>query len=160
MGAARLYDLMVAEEASQVTTRVDRSIAAGLVERHRAQLESWRSYAPLLDGWRMSDFWEAVERDGRPVDTGTKIFFESLVRIMHGSRSLADDDVSRGLIKQREFNLKGGLAKLSSLRALQQFNGSVGADRPSPPARWSIVKDIVTDIHIGLTRDPLDGLNA
>ena len=157
LGATLLYDLMVAERASQTDTRVGKQVAVELVDTHRSQLESWTKHAELLGGWRTDDLWLTLGSWGYRIPTGTKSFVEELLKIMQTPRGFRDDREARRIIVLRERFLKGRLAKLTNSQALEQFGGSAGSDNPYPPARWPNAKQIVADIREGVAiRDTME----
>jgi hypothetical protein len=58
------------------------------------------------------------------------------------------DARARGLIVAREWQVKGGQARLHSLSARERWTGASGTGQLS--YRWPVVERIVDDIHDGL----------
>ena len=64
--------------------------------------------------------------------------------------SVSRDQDMRSVIRSRERRLKGGLARLSNPRALENWSGESGLGRLS--FRWPNARLMVQDIEEGLNR--------
>ena len=63
-------------------------------------------------------------------------------------QTLADDGRARGLVQEREHELKRSRARLGNPRALERWSGAAGAQPLN--YRWHRVRAIVADILKGL----------
>jgi hypothetical protein len=70
-------------------------------------------------------------------------------------RSVGDQPALRVLIESRERQLKGALARLSSVRALEKWSGASGLGRLD--YRWGISRPMILDIFEGLSSSPEPG---
>lgn len=160
-GAVLLYNLMLAEKAEELGLPV----AEGLVEQRRDQMQVWAKEVadtgPFIGKWAIGDFWAIVLAQKHRVGYPTRQFVEAVIAMAQDHPvALAQNQAARGLIKNRELSLKGGLARLTNRRALERYSGSPGLSRMN--FRWPNVKQIVKDIQQGLGRgsDPEIPSNA
>lgn len=155
-GGTLLYNLMLAEKAEEAAM----SVADGLVDERRRQLQSWAEEASeAVRDWKLDEFWVTVTGKGHDVKPATRQFVQGLAgAIQEGAYTFADHQFARASIKSRELALKGGLARLTHPHALERFTGSVGLGPQSSVGpygqsyRWPNVQRIVGDIHAGLAR--------
>ena len=150
-GAALLYNLMLAEKR----------IALGwpdphdTVDKYDARVAQWiglmDAASDELQQWDVNDFWALVEGAGARVSSRTRGFVGKWL-----STALADtagavrDETIRALIRRREMELKGGLARLESNHALGLWNEASGVEPLN--YRWGTVQVIVNDIVKGTVR--------
>ncbi len=151
-GGILLYNLMLAEKTA------GKDVADNeLVLRYRDDIAGWISEMdetqPRLDAWwRDKDrFWETVETHALgSVWVRQQAFTEQLVdaSIDKDRRAnFAADGELRNLVRDREFELKRGLARLAGGRALDRWGGASGIGRHR--FRWHRVRDIANDIIVG-----------
>lgn len=144
-GASHLYELLVAEEAG----------STGGADTVRERLETWhREVADReleLREWRddLPRFWEVVaESNPRIPSLGERAFVESWARLALSGADLAASQEARDLIRDRERQLKRGLARLSNPSALDAWQGPTSGRRLV--FRWPNAQRLITDIHHGL----------
>ena len=105
-----------------------------------------------LQRWDVDDFWTLIEDAGARVSSRTRGFVAKWL-----STALADpadavrDETIRALIRRREIDLKGGLARLESNHALGLWNEASGVEPLN--FRWGTVQVIVNDIVTGMVGD-------
>jgi hypothetical protein len=150
-GAALLYNLMLAELAA-TNGRAD---APALVESYQGKLSRWAQEATaetaVLCRWDWQNrFWEIVQAGNPRLPPRVKQFVDDWLRLIlpDQAAAIADSPAARQLIRQREFRLKGKLARLSNPRALEMWGGAAGADRLD--YRWQTAQTILDDIHRGI----------
>jgi hypothetical protein len=151
-GAALLYNLMLAEarEWKPLAERYDEGLARwwNTIEERRDELLAW-------DRRRL---WEIAVSDGARVGLPTRAFVQAWLEVALKARShgeIVSGEKARQLITDREVQLKRTLARLTSRRALELWNGSAGADQLD--FRWSTAQQMVEDI---LTPLKARGVNA
>ena len=146
-GAQALYNLLLARRAEQIlgrdTTTLQEDLAgeiadwAALMVRRRTELTAW------IGG---EEFWYFVERSTR-VPTPTRRFVLAWADLaLSNPASVVADPAAEAMVVEREFRLKGKLARLSEQRALENWNGdpfSVG----QMTFRWSNARQILQDLQ-------------
>lgn len=141
-GSSLLFNLLLAEQTKN----------AHLIDRYEASLTRWEAaMSPLPGAWDWSDFWSVALR-GNPYLARmqrTMRFVESwfTLALELGSR-VRSDARARELISVREWQVKGGQARLHSLSARERWTGASGTAQLS--YRWPVVERIIQDIHDGL----------
>lgn len=151
-GASLLYNLILAELCQSVED----------VEWYNDRLGEWRgntdSSRKRHEAWNLNDFWATVEGKalsrGSRIPRGTKRFVNSWLILLREARSseVVTSEAARTLVKERERELKRGLARVDGGRALELFGGAAGANQMD--YRWkATVITIVKDIHAGLEVD-------
>lgn len=149
-GAALLYNLLLAEEA---TRRNLQSSGADLVERYRVALGDWAALittrASAIEGADRSRFWQLVHLGGGRVPESTRVFLDRWFDMaIAAPDSIIESKDARELIVERERRLKRGLARLQNPRQLELWGGSAGVGRLA--YRWGTGRTIVNDIVNGL----------
>lgn len=146
--AARLYNLMVAEEA-----RFDER-----VEEHRHALDvvmaETGDRSAELRQWlaNLDEFWDVVRlaNPGLP-STRERAFIETWGTLaLDLGPGVITNVAARDLIRERERQLKKRFARLGNPTALAAWGGSSGAGRLA--FRWSIAKRMLGDIRDGEAR--------
>lgn len=146
-GAALLYNLMLSELVNSDDLKV----------KYTEMLaEWWLSMNQLRDSlltWDRDDFWKAVKSENARITERTQNFINSWLHIaltaLQHNQSLEDiSSANRLFIKNREFQLKKGKARLSQPKALQNWLGESGAAQLN--FRWRTTQTIVLDILSGL----------
>jgi hypothetical protein len=152
-GAALLYNLMLAEEVE--------SARPELQEEYRTALGAWagalKAEAGALAGWDRGQFWEAVSACPGRVSLPCRAFVNrwlDLALTPRAASGIADHAGARQVIKEREQQLKGALARLGRPRALELWNGASGTARLN--YRWQTVQTIVNDILTALNAEAPD----
>jgi len=145
-GATLLYTLMLAQ-ASPFLTPDDGAAALA------AEVADWHQRFLGEAAHTPDDLWRVVRRDRLRPDTVA--FIEQWFAYAATSASLATSQPAREWLTRREFRLKGGRARLTNLRLLENW---------TPPRqvgtmtyRWPMVCTVVGDIGRGLT-EPDDAL--
>lgn len=151
-GAALLYNLLLAKEATQ------RNLQSGsdeLVERYLSAIEEWANLmtarSTAIGNADRQRFWQLITRAGARVPESTKQFldrwFDLAIDDPFGVQGSA---AARELIVAREYQLKRGLARVQNPRQLELWGGSSGAGRLD--YRWGTSRTMVNDIVNGLNR--------
>lgn len=147
-GAALLYNLMLAELIKHKEW----------IEDYTERMDHWWSLVQKqsmdMKNWSRTDFWKTVTSEGARILPTTRAFVDEWLDILFETmnNNLPVTEVialkrPRLLIKNREFALKRGKARLDQPRALQMWNGDAGSNRLS--FRWSTARTIVLDILNG-----------
>lgn len=136
-GAALLYNLMLAEASS----RSDRD---ELIERYRADLESWEKRVGQLPGVDPSGFWTVLNTRGVVLTPRTRSFLSSWFHLVAAGEATQSSTAARDLILRREVQLKSGRARLRNPRQMERWGGSSGAG--ALEYRWGVVRGLVADI--------------
>ena len=150
-GAALLYNLMLAEEA---TRRGLQSGSEARVGRFREQLDTWSSIltvrADELQAIDRGQFWKLVQSTA-PAGERSRVFVDQWLDLaMATSGDVADYPAARELIADREYKLKRGTARLTNPRQLEMWGGSSGVGRLE--FRWPTGRSMVRDVMDGLGR--------
>lgn len=147
-GARLLYNLYIGREAARLEILPD----SGLADAAQARLDDWAAsflhQRDLIRAWasEMPTFWGHVSRFGDP-QPRAKNFVESwLALALEDPSNLAEREDVRDLLVQREFSLKGGLARLRSRNALESFGGSL-LDADPYDYRWGNARTQLDDIQ-------------
>lgn len=151
-GSALLYNLMLAQKAD---SREDQD---NLIPRYLKAFAEWANEIAALDAelktWdRKNRFWEIVKQNDANIPVQTKKFIDAWLDMVFTSTSVKDiaqSDIARSLIKNREIFLKRNQARLDNQRALEQWSGAAGTIQLN--YRWRRpVRTIINDIVKGLT---------
>lgn len=146
-GAVLIYNLILAEM---------RKDGQG-PEYFRDAIEAWATHLEerreVLASWKLAEFHallDAMElsRDGR-----TRRFVDAWLEIaLHRDvASLAVAEASRTLIRNRELQLKGGLARVRGGQPLELWSGGSGLGPFN--YRWHRVRQIIADIRTALGKE-------
>lgn len=156
-GAALLYNRMLA-------TAFGGDQGQKWAERFEARLADWSGEIDEVKdevrNWELDGLWQHVRSTGRTVRFPTQAFVERWVAMVQksGPRNATQSSGAERLIKEREYQLKRGRAKLHNRRHLELWGGSSGADRLE--YRWPDTKAILSDIFDGLAREDEDAADA
>ncbi|WP_329108586.1 DUF6361 family protein [Micromonospora sp. NBC_01699] len=151
-GAQLLYNVLLAERAAKVL-HVD---TTKLVNVLNGQLDHWfervtKHTDAFTDWWaRPEEFWATVSECGGRVRPGTRDLLQHWIgAAVLDPRAAFDDASSRSRIREQELALKGRYARLTHQTALQSWDGgSIGA---APLRyRWQTVRNLMSDLHLGL----------
>lgn len=144
-GAQLLYNLILAEQSSNG----DRT------DEYRERMEGWWTLIAQGDGrlanWNLQQFWSIVYKVNSRISARAKQFIELWIAIVREATSLAsvsDSTSARGLISQREHQIKGSLARTRNERARDLWSGAAGSEQLD--LRWRTSRRIITDILQGL----------
>ena len=146
-GAQALYNLLLARRARE---RLDWDTAA-LEEDLLGELDDWislvTSRGPALREWLSGeDFWATIERATR-VPNPTRQFVQNWAKVaLPDPASIVDGEDAERLITGREFRLKGKLARLTELRALENWTGAAFSGGQMS-FRWANAKQILDDLE-------------
>jgi hypothetical protein len=144
-GAQLLYNLMLAERAGWTEK----------ISEYRGLLAGWwqavQARQGQLQAWNRPRFWQIVYRGNPRVSSRARRFTNEWVTLVLAAGAQADvveRETARTLIEHREVQLKGGLARLRSERALEIWPGAAGAGQLD--LRWPAARRIVRDILTGM----------
>lgn len=146
-GAQALYNLLLARRAER---ELDRD-TTGLQEVLVAELEDWAERIDdrraELSAWITGEeFWLVIERKTR-VSQRTRCFVQSWAALaLDTPANVSSAAEAEALILEREFQLKGKLARLVEPRALENWNGE--AFSPGQMTfRWTNARGILDDLQ-------------
>lgn len=146
-GAQYLYCYHLAVDAFTQLSRNTEELA----EKMRLSYSDWWTFidenAGRIASWAadLADFWDAVTARGARVG-GVRPFAENWIDMVRdGTTANIDDPRLRLLIQSRERRLKGGLARLSNPRALENWGGNEIGTAPLD-YRWRNAQRIIADI--------------
>jgi hypothetical protein len=144
-GAQLLYNLILAEKR----TLPDR------INEYRGLLDIWwqtvSSRMESLRAWDLGKFWQIVYQSNPRVSSRAQIFINAWIKLVLGVVDLSavvDTGLARQYVEDREFRLKGSLARVKNERARELWNGAAGAAQLD--LRWTTARSIVSDILHGL----------
>ena len=144
-GAALLYNLMLAEK------KMDEERVA----EYRKLFAEWAAAMSDrmgdLEAWSQSDFWVLVHATGARIGLATPAFINEWLgqAICKEPGTLPGSKIVRQLIEHRERVLKGQLARLDNLRALDLWGGASSSGRLD--YRWNRpVKAMLADMRSAL----------
>ncbi|MFC7375596.1 DUF6361 family protein [Brachybacterium sp. GCM10030268] len=146
LGASLLYNLLVAEEAAGGNKTDDET-----VQLYRERLDTWSDdarHAPSVTQTERLEIWEMVWGMNRRLNSSTQGFLSTWFDSAHSTRVVADDPALRDLVRGRERQVKGSLARLGNRRALDAWGGASGAGRLE--FRWRYARSHLQDIYDGL----------
>jgi hypothetical protein len=147
-GAYLLYNLMLA----QASVANGWTGHARRVEEYADALAKWDATMTGHDhmrGWTIDRVWQVMARTNQRIPIRTRHFFDVWTDLALNHRSgLAENETARHLIRKRERELKGGLARLENPRALENWGGASSTGRLD--FRWGNVRTVLRDIHAGL----------
>jgi Family of unknown function (DUF6361) len=142
-GAPLLYNLMLAEQRRE----------PGSIDNYRAELAEWAQEVAATQAfqeWGLDDFWAMLADKGR-VRPLTRAFVERWLNGAGNDLDVAENRALRGLIKEREFRLKGNRARLVNRAALDAWTGRSGLVRLD--YRWTIARQYLSDIQSTIPTD-------
>jgi len=145
LGAQLLYNFMLAELRPW----------AEKIDDYQARLQEWRhlmtSKRSSLHNWDRTRFWQIVWQGNPRISTPARSFvncwIDLVLKSAHGD-DMTQNAAARKLVSAREHQLKKGLSRLYSRRALELWNGAAGAGQLD--LRWSAARRILNDILEGL----------
>ena len=144
-GAVLVYNLLLAE-APQMPRQ-------DWIERYRGLIAEWAeevgAHSFAFVAWDRADFWRTVERTRPSVPLGSRRFIDAwLDRLLAADdpAALADDPAIRGLIDNRERQLKKQQARLHNPRLLETWNGDSGSGVGRMDFRWPVMRGHLVDI--------------
>lgn len=153
-GAALLYNLMLAEAADRATP----GRLPDTADEHGAEFARWANQlvqdSARFAHWDRGEFWQLVTLINPRISPATKRFIDSWLDLALSGRpaALRDSASARQLLADRERSIKGRLAPLHNLKALNAWRGSSGAFQLT--YRWDPqVRRVTTDIQQGLRTD-------
>ena len=147
-GPALMYNLLLSQK------RQDEE----LVDRYQSQLDDWankvESRMTVLQHWNVGEFWQIAGSEGARIPDKARKFVERWIAMVLASSSLPEvwrQDSVRSLITSREFEIKGGRARLQNQRRLELWSGASGTSALS--FRWPVARSFVDDIIAGLGQE-------
>lgn len=145
-GAQALYNLLLARRAEQDLGQDRRELMEDLTGELDGWAETISDRHDELEAWMASEeFWFVIERVSN-VPAPTRRFVLAWADVaLDRPESIPDDAAAALLVTERERRLKGKLARLSELRALENWNGepfSVG----QMTFRWANARQILDDL--------------
>lgn len=145
LGAQLLYNLILAEQSHSD----DRQ------EEYRERLSDW--WETMEQGnerfayWNLRQFWTFVHKVNPRISARAISFIEQWIATVKSAKSLdgvMDSSSAREQISQREFQIKGALARTLNERARDLWSGAAGSEQLD--LRWRTSRRIITDILQGL----------
>lgn len=144
-GAQILYNLMLAERRGEVE-RIDGY--ADLFDSWAARIGE-RQFT--LQSWNRVGFWRHARRANARIPRRCEEFVDRWIDLVQDAptvSALRKDAAVRGMVQDREVQLKRGLSRLTSPRALELWSGGSGLRQLD--LRWTAAKRILSDILSGL----------
>lgn len=144
-GAQLLYNLILAEQSNND----DRQ------EEYRERMNDWwLSIAQSNErfaSWNLQQFWLIVYKVNPRISARAKQFIELWIATVLAATSLdgvMNRSSARDLISQREYQIKGSLARTRNERARDLWSGAAGSEQLD--LRWRTSRRIISDILQGL----------
>jgi len=154
LGAALLYNLMLAERAAEEGMTGADEWAAGHGESLTDWVELMNERAAEHAKWNRDEFWRLVTGINPRVPVPTRLFVDAWLNLALGGdpAGIRENVRARRLVADRERAIKGRLARLHNVEALRRWRGYSGASQLT--YRWNPqVSRITSDIQRGLGRD-------
>ena len=153
-GAALLYNRMLAEASAAHFVAAD----TARVDRYGTALGRWAADmaadGTALAAWSQEDLWSRLLELDPGIPYKAREFSRQWIeRARLDPTSVIDDPAARELIRYRERQTKGALARLHNERALERWSGASSLGRLT--YRWDQAKGIVMDILRG-AQQPLE----
>jgi hypothetical protein len=145
-GASLLYNLLVAEQVRDLQSRGHDE----RVEEYRSRLADWVEEVDQLSSfhlsWNLDDFWGLILRHNPRIHLRSREFVTRWVGLVtERFDELPDDEHARALVRDRELQVKGSLARLRHTRQLERWSGASGVGRLD--YRWNgAAKQILADL--------------
>ncbi len=147
-GAALLYNLLIGEwyESKGLTD------VAEPAANYRDQLAAWGTAVeqrPERSSWDTDAMWQRVIRQNPRIagNVGARRFITDWLDFFVAGpvAGIADDEVLRRRIRQRERSVKGAQSRLTNERLLRSWAGASGSRRLA--YRWGVIATLVNDTH-------------
>ena len=153
-GAALLYNRLMAEASAAHFAKAD----TARVDRYGTAIGRWAAdmaaNEQALAEWDRDDLWRRLmELDPGIPHKARQFSTEWIDRAIAGPSAVTDDEAARSLIRMRERQTKGAMARLHNERALERWSGASSLGRLT--YRWDQAKGIVADILRG-AQQPLE----
>ena len=153
-GAALLYNRLLAEASAAHFAAAD----AARVDRYGAALGRWAADMAADGGalaeWDQQDLWGRLAELDPGIPYKAREFSRQWIeRARLDPATVMDDPAARELIRHRERQTKGGLARLYNERALERWSGASSLGRLT--YRWDQAKGVVADVLRG-AQQPLE----
>jgi hypothetical protein len=145
-GASLLYNLLLAEQVRDLQRRDQEE----RVDEYRSRLADWAGEIDQLASfhlsWNLDDFWGLILGHNPRIHVRSREFVTRWVgRVTQRLDELADDEAARALVRDRELQVKGSLARLRHTRQLERWSGASGVGRLD--YRWNgAAKQILADL--------------
>jgi hypothetical protein len=141
LGAQLLYNLILANQSKNS----DRE------EEYQLRLSNWwnliQQRGDQFTDWNLPQFWSIVYRVNPRISARAKQFILQWIRKVLSTNSLpelCESAEARDLISQREYQIKGSLARTRNDRARDLWSGAAGSEQLD--LRWRTSRRIITDI--------------
>lgn len=153
-GASLLYNLILAEEVLDLrSTGGELTVDEDLTDLYRGAMDEW---VALLDGrlhhhrvWDRAAFWSLVTKRNPRVPYHTRFFIDAWLDLaLERPEELVDDPRARALVRNRERQIKRGLARAGNPRQLERWSGASGTGRLD--YRWNGVRLMLDDLIVGV----------
>jgi hypothetical protein len=159
LGAALLYNLMLAEERSAAVEPTDDTSP----DTYRLLLDEWTSHATRirLSEWAAhpDDFWVCILENAGGIPPRTRQFLDGWSNVLAAGRNgIASSTEARDLIRHREIEHKRGQARLANKKRLTEWTGYAGTGGLT--FRWPQVKRMLRDVAAGLSAAEAGGDHA
>ena len=149
-GAALLYNFLLARQA--ITDRISGDYHA-VLDDYGARIDSWVAEiddrSPVLASWDWDELFQLARPQHRRITSATRVFISRWIELsISRPESLRDDPHVAELIRTRELQMKGNLARFRNRRALELWNTESGTGRLN--YRWPVSRLLVLDVRQGL----------
>lgn len=156
-GAALLYNLMLAEKAKASGLQDFENVTSYFEDELDIWADHIQSRKDELDRWDYRGrFWGIVSHQGARPTGRTLLFINKWIQMILSparTRMIAEDELARKLIHEREHLLKGNLARLDNPEALARWSRDPRTRMAGQLRyRWRPAETIISDILIGLRR--------
>ena len=142
-GMPLIYNLLLAEHRHS-KYRGDED----LIDQYRVKLAEWANREAEESPYNPNVLWTLLARRGKRLPEPQRRFVETWSRRIVETPAMAEDDLLRTLIADRELQLKNGRARLVNPARLLEWNGRAGVGRMD--FRWSRVRQLLIDLRKGL----------
>lgn len=145
-GMPLLYNLLLAERL-----HAKHSGSYEKVDHYHAMLAEWATRESREEVYDPATLWKFTDLRGVQVPTPQRQFIKSWSKRIASFplNQIAEDQILRDLIANREWQLKRGRARLVNTGRLLDWNGAVGVGRMD--FRWHRVRLLLRDLHQGLS---------
>lgn len=145
-GIPLLYNLLLAERLHQ-----EHDGSEEPVNQYRTEFSEWSFLERNQTNFDTNELWRFAGLNGVRVYTRQRQFIEHWSNVINGTdpNHLVSEPILRTLIANRERQLKGNRARLENVGRLLAWNGGVGVGRMD--FRWYRVRQLLTDLHLGLS---------
>lgn len=153
-GAALLYNLLLAEEVESLRSAGGQLVVdEDMTDHYRQALFGWVAMMDARtadhDRWHRAAFWDLATAHNPRIPYHTRLFVDRWLDLaLDRPDAIPDDPEARTLVRNREIQVKRGLARLNSARQLERWSGASGTGRLD--YRFGNVRLMLDDIIAGI----------